>query len=257
MMDEPVDPLAQLRHHVRHQAATFEPGTSVDELIAHITIEHHRGSRAASAGAGAGAGGLLGRKRRRFSSTVVGITLFVGIAAGAVVTATVIDQKKVETPERGVVCHTSVDDVISASVVGATSDPIGACAALWNAGELPVIGEISPPSDPPLVACTGPRGVVDVFPTDDPELCTRLGMSVADLDAMVSDPRIELSERISDINLLCPSPADAAQQARELLDELGLDGWTVVPAEGEGCSALAISIEADLTIDVVMIPPPP
>jgi hypothetical protein len=243
------DPLTLLRDHVRQQADAFEPNTNIDELIAHITLEHHRESVYATASPV--------RPRRRWSSAALGIALCIGIGTGAVVTAAVLDRVPVENPEAGVLCHTTRDVKGSSLMASPGDDPITACAVLWNDGSLPVIGEVSEGTNPPLVACAGPAGAVEVFPGSGPGVCTSLGLAAIATDTLVGDRRTELGSRLqSEINMLCLPPREAQQAAAVLLDELGFEGWVVVQREGEGCGLVAFGVGADRTLYVNPTPPP-
>ncbi|MBI5087338.1 MAG: hypothetical protein HZB15_00270 [Actinobacteria bacterium] len=220
------DPFDLLRHHVRRQAADAEPGTSTDELVAHITLEHHRNE---------GAAGARVRRPRRWGLVAMVVTAAAGVGAGAVVTATL---DRPHLTQAGVACHSSVGDR-SFVIVSLGNDPIAACAAVWQAGDLPLVDQKSPPSDPPLVACTGDRGVFDVYPGTGPEVCAQVGLVEADVEAMLGDPVLELSRRISDeINAQCLSFEAAVERARELLDELQFSDWKVNAIDDGGVCAL-------------------
>jgi hypothetical protein len=242
-----IDPVDVLRSHVRKQADMFQSTTNVDELIAHITLEHPRDT----------AGTPARHRRRRWGSAALGFALFAGLATGTVVTATVLDRAHVARPDAGVFCHvSSTGDIGSGVVTGGASDPITACRALWNNGTLPLIDEISEPTDPALVACTGLTGVVQVFPGESDELCTRLGLSAADLDALAVDPLIDLQEGLSRINAECLLPDQARERALALLDDLRFEGWRVVmrPANGDGCAGVLIMDGVDDTVEVMVLP---
>jgi hypothetical protein len=239
------DPFDVLRGHVRRQADELEPGTSTDELVAHITLEHHRGQASPPARA-------VGR-RRRWSSVVLATSVCLGLAAGAAVTAAVLDKGRVEVLHTAVLCRAAADVRSNAVLVDATDDPIAACRVLWNSGQL-LRPDGTRLSGPALVGCTGPRGVLEVFPGDGPQVCADLGMVEADIAAMLDDPRNELQERVSlEINAKCLPPPEAGRHAESLLDELGFDGWNVVVDIGEGCGVVVIGEGDDHTLMVRVV----
>jgi hypothetical protein len=242
------DPFDILRDHVRRQAAQVEPETGTDELIAHITLEHHRGPSTVWP--------EIRRPRRRWRSVAVGVAVSLGIGAGAVVTAAVLDKQRVKVPEAGVMCRVSATDPRKGMLTDAGNDPVAACAALWNSGRLPLMDEVTEGSDPDLVACTGERGVLEVYPGSGPEVCAALGLAEADVESMLADPRRELGERASEISLACLTPRETARQAAELLDELALVGWAIVVDEGEGCGVIKIGSGDDHTLYVIRVPRP-
>jgi hypothetical protein len=251
-----VDPFDLLRTHVQRQADTIQSTTAIDELIAHIIHEHERVPWVFRPSSSTSANPAV-RHPRRWGSMVVGLALIVGIGTGAVVTAEVIDRARVGHPELGVMCRSSVHDQTSGIAVPASVDPIGACAALWEDGELPQIGQISIATHPSLVACTGSLGLLEVFPGEGDQVCTDLGLSPADVEALVVDPLYDMNQRVNEINALCLPPREAQQAATALLDELGLLGWRVVLRAGEGCGLVAPGDGSDRTLYVNPTPPPP
>lgn len=227
------DPFELLRTHVRAVADTIEPVTNVDELIAHITLEHHRSPSITPE-----------RAPRRFGAAALAAALVVGIGAGAVATAAVIDRHQVVSrPEVGAVCRPSADDLTSGIQVGASADPVAACGELWRAGNLPLIDQENPSTDPSLVACVGPLGVVEVLPGADDTTCERAGLQPADLAALVVDPLVALVAGTDEISSRCLAPQDAEAAATALLDELGFQEWRVIVRPGEGCGLIAIGGE--------------
>jgi hypothetical protein len=224
------DPFELLRTHVRATADTIDPVTSVDELIAHITLEHHRQPSATTT-----------RPSRRFGTAALATALCVGIGAGAIVTAAVIDRQHVDNVEAGVICRTSATELGSGISVGVVVDPIGACRERWLAGDLPDIDHDNPSSDPPLVACVGSLGIVEVLPGADDTTCTQNGMATADVESMMADSLTALSEGTDEINMRCLPPHEAERAATVLLDELGFEGWRVVVRGSGGVCGLIAS----------------
>jgi hypothetical protein len=230
-----------LRRHLRHQAAELEPGTSTDELIAHITLEHHRGDGWPEA---------PGRRPRRWGMVAAIAAACAGVGTGAVVTAA-LDRSQVDQSTL-VACHPSVDEPDRSILVYHDDDPIGACRSLWEAGRLPLLDQQSPPSDPALVLCVSEQHVLEVFPGSGPEVCRAVGSEPVDLPSVVADPVHELSRRVVDeINAACLPFDDAVKAARSLLDELGLAGWNVVAIDDGGrCAVVGVSDIESRTLNV-------
>jgi len=242
------DPFDLLRGHVRRQAERAEPDTRTDELVAHITLEHHRGPAVSTV--------PLARRKRRWSSVVVSLAVFVGLGAGAAVTATVLDRQRVTEPLAGVVCRAEAATNSSAIVLAASADPSGDCARRWATGELPLVDEPSAPSNPPLVACVGRGGALEVYPGDGDELCSELGLALADVETFVTDPKHALNERIAtEINLACMEPEAAAKAAVAVLDEMDFRGWDVVLEATEKCALVVFGEGDDRTLYVRDHPP--
>jgi hypothetical protein len=242
------DPFDLLRGHLRGQADGVEPGTSTDELISHITLEYHRGPVFSAAPSS--------RRKRRWGAMAVSAAVFVGLGAGAAVTATVLDRQPVSEPLAGVVCRAEASTTSSAIVLPAGPDPIGDCAQRWAAGELPLVDEQSEPTNPSLVACVGRGGALEVYPGDSDELCATLGLAAADLDSFVADPTIPLNDRIAEeINMQCMEPEQAAQAAVALLDQMGFRDWNVVLEATEKCALVVFAEGGEHTLYVRHYPP--
>ena len=225
------DPFELLRTHVRATADVIDPATNVDELIAHITLEHHRTPSAPAR-----------RPTRRYGTAALAAALCVGIGTGAIVTAAVIDRHQVDKIEAGVMCRASATDLESGISVGVVADPVGACRERWRAGDLPRIDHDNAPTDPPLVACVGALGIVEVLPGADGATCAQAGMATADVEALMASPLLALSDGTDEINKRCLPPRDAGLAATALLAELGFEGWRVVvrpDGPADGCGLIA------------------
>jgi hypothetical protein len=236
------DPFDLLRQHLRAEAANLEPGTSTGELVAHITLEHDRSQARAPR-----------RRRRGWLVLVAGVGA--GALVGTVATASLVNHQPVTAPEAGVVCRSAAQPDSSAIVIMAPGDPVEACGHLWRTGALPDVEVVNPPSDPPLVACTGAGGALEVYPGDSAEACTAMGLGVADVRATMEDPVRELSMRVGELNLRCLDAQAATTDGRALLDELGLGGWSVAVRPGSAtCYALAVATN-ERTLYVTPLPP--
>jgi hypothetical protein len=235
------DPFDVLRRHVRGQAAEGTPSTSTDELVAHITLEHHRGD---------GWPESSQPRPRRWGMAAAVVAACVGVGAGAVVTAA-LDRSQVDQSAL-VACHPSVDEPDLSMLVRHDDDPIGACRSLWQAGRLPLLDQESPPSDPALVLCMSEQHVLEVFPGSGPDVCRAVGSAPVDLPTDVADPVRELDRRVVDeINPACLPFDQAVEAARSLLDELGLAGWNVVAIDDGGrCALVGVSDIESRTLNV-------
>ncbi|MEN8234187.1 MAG: hypothetical protein ABFR89_04625 [Actinomycetota bacterium] len=130
-----------------------------------------------------------------------------------------------------VVCYQAVDLSSDRAAVGSTGLPAAEdCEEVWRDGTLSIEGQ-TPGHVPPLIACVNDRGVLAVFPTDDPQTCEQLELASPD----PSQPRNELEaianvEQDLAIYLTSQScqPLDEAEHVfRDTLDEHGLTDWTV------------------------------
>lgn len=252
------DPFDLLRTHVQHQAATVEPLTSVDELIAHIVLEHERMPSTSSAQAGVPwPGSVVRPPRRRWGSAVVGMALVVGIGTGAVVTAAVLERKPVAHVDHSVLCHPSVDGPVLGLVTDIGADPLQTCADNWAAGNIQGVSAQAQADVPPMVACIGHGGGLEVFPGEGDGACAALGMQSADVDAVLADPVQQLSRRTSEINAQCLSGPEAGQAVQALFDELDLGGWSVVLLGGDRPCGIISDIDGvSRVVSVTQISPP-
>jgi hypothetical protein len=176
------------------------------------------------------------RNRRRW---LAGGSAVVVLAGGASVAA-LWPREKPSHPEQGIACHATLETVGNAQVVPPAADPLAACGQLWLQGVLPDLEHGGPATDvaPPLFACVGRGGGLDVFPnlSDPPATCAGLGL--ADAAAVpLDDPLIALQDRlVSEINERCVT-ADAAHPViQAALDDVGLSDWTItVRPDTHGC----------------------
>jgi hypothetical protein len=136
-----------------------------------------------------------------------------------------------------------------------------ACALLWAEGSLSN-PEVAPGSVPPLGSCVGPEGGLWVFPTDDPDLCDRMGLAAPDPASLPEAEAIRLA-----INELvgyfathrCQTIEQASADVRRILDQHRLDDWMVeTTPETPDRPCASFSPDPDnRTIHLVPIPPPP
>lgn len=176
------------------------------------------------------------RRRLRWAAALGGVAL----AAGGVAAAAVIGFGQPTHPESGALCRAEAE--LSGDVVALSpgEDPIAACGRVWSSGQF---GPVS--TMPSLTACIGPNGAIEVFPAG-PGICERVGLSPA--DTVLSDVNelvLTMQDRLSvEINLgECRPVPEIAEQARGIIDEIGIDGWQVATEPGSEtgvCGKMAV-----------------
>lgn len=150
------------------------------------------------------------------------------LAAGCVAAATIALRGQPTRPEVGIACKSA--PTASADVVGAPPaiDAIAACSRVWTSGQLPdpdnpsVGGTV-----PPLSACIGPGGLVEVFP--NLEDCRILGLEPADNVLSPENQRaLEFQDQVSTLNGEgCLDEVEVRTAIGALLEELELSDWTI------------------------------
>lgn len=166
-----------------------------------------------------------GRWRRRVAvGAVVGALAVAGTAAAA----SVLRSGQPARPEVGASCRARGPEGDHIVAISAGIDPIEGCRQVWASGTF--AGTVTSDTIPDLISCIGSdSGLIEVIPANE-TTCADLGWRPADaeLDAE-SRLMIDLQTRLTDeINLLDCQPATAvAEQARAILDELGLTGWHI------------------------------
>ena len=190
-----------------------------------------------------------GRRRVLIAVAVLGL---------AAVAATVYLTRQPTQPS-GIGCASDLglDAVYVAEPVGGL-DP-QRCAALWADGTITNPDIVPPGEVPPLLGCVNDAGTLIVLPTDDQEVCGRLGMAnyLPPSEATVSI--VEVQDRlIRQINpQVCPSFDDAKRIAKQALTDAGIDDWTVVvsqtPTEQRPCPSLSF----DTTTRRILLVPVP
>ena len=200
---------------------------------------------------------LHGSHRRRRKVIAVGAVTAVLVVGGAVGVAALL-RGQPSQPIAGVACQDGVGDSAVVVVIGPTDDPIGGCENAWRAGRFNEDRNHSP-EPPPLVACVGSGGAVQVHPAEF-GTCEALGLAVAD-GALDEDNRavVELNDRIvEDVNSLtpCPSAGDAAATSERVLGEAGLTGWQVqIRPDSAAASCAKAAVIADRkVIEIIKFP---
>jgi hypothetical protein len=203
---------------------------------------------------GAGGGGPSGGARRRWRLVAGGALVVASLVTAAAVW---VVTRPAGNPTR-VACFAAADLDADTAVVAASAggDPITSCEEVWRNGSFRGWGAV-----PPLAACVLASGTVGVFP-GDPSLCDRLGLARhvaegADWDARVGQLVDGLTSELA--SPACVDVAVAADLVRERLDQLDLDGWTLIApatvAPDRPCASVAFDPPAK-TITLVPVPVP-
>ncbi len=245
---EPDDEVSSwIREHPEVWADALEsPSTAeIDELVGQV-VSGARDRRRADE---------TGRRRRRLVATVA-LTIIV-VTGGAVGVAALIRSGQPSRPSEGIACRSAADPRADAIVVEAGSDPVGRCRTLWTDGELTqpgqAVGEV-----PPLVACVGASGVIEVYPGGS-SMCGQLGLVVADPSLTPENQAmVALQDRIVELinDQPCVAATKAAAIAQEIVNESELNGWTVSvrpDSENASCAKAALDVPTK-TISVVKFP---
>ncbi len=193
---------------------------------------------------------LPGRRRRRDRR----ILIPVAIAAAACAAAAWVITRPADDPTH-LACYESVSldsDIVAIEPTG--GDPADACKQVWETGPF------RRDEVPPLAACVLDSGIVGVFPADQGDPCTRLGLDLA------STPRepaaiIDAQERIADrLGGRCVPVPDAVALVRGELASSGLDDWRVVAPDqvpdDRPCASAAVDAATE-TVTIVPIPATP
>lgn len=202
--------------------------------------------------AGGGEGG--GRRGRRSKRLVVGVAVAtVGLVAAA---AAWVVTRPAGNPTR-VACFAAADlEADTAPLATGLDDPVAACEEVWRSGPFQAWGAV-----PPLAACVLTSGVAGVFP-GEPSVCDRLGL--ARLATESGDWNARVTQLVDGLTaeLAFPSCVDvgvAADLVRQRLDQLALDGWTLIaPATAvpeRPCASVAFDPPAR-TVTLVPVPLP-
>lgn len=213
-----------------------EAGTRSDDEAQRILAEVYRREKSEQ---------RRSRRRRRW-----GILGGAVIVAGGGVAAALHLSDQPSRPEAGVVCRASADLNADAVVVSPGGDPIARCEPFWIEGPFGYTdGEA-----PPLVACIGTPGAIEVFPGQE-GVCETLGLPVADSELTPENEAIlDLQERIAaQINAAeCRPVSEIIQTAEQILAAINQKGWTVeiYPGDESGTCGKAAVDSSTKTINV-------
>lgn len=182
------------------------------------------------------------------------------VAAALLATAAGLYLTREPSDPQGIGCYQAAQLDTLQVVVGAPSSlHPRECEPLWRDGTLtnPAItpqGEV-----PQLIGCVTAGGGLAVFPSDDNQLCGRLGL--AGYEQPTQNDAMDLNQRLLDLFSTggCLTISDAQLRIEEILADQGLDDWSVTistPASTERPCA-SFSLDGDKhRILLVPIPRP-
>ena len=193
------------------------------------------------------------RRRRRIIAVLVAVATLAGAgAAWALNTRSVTDSVSV-------LCYDAPSTTASAIEAPRAAIPdTAACRALWDDGVLPINSDLPRGQVPPLISCVNNAGTYVVFPSDNTNLCTELGLTDPAPLPAGPDTTHDLTQQLVDaINpATCLSLDEAEKAAIDIFDKLGLGEWSVAkrPENPERpCASLAIDEKTRL---VILVPIP-
>lgn len=169
----------------------------------------------------------LRRRRRRRWVVVGGIA---ALAVGGVAAAALVRSGQPTHPEAGPLCRAEPRAGGDAYALAPGADPIDGCARVWATDWFDIGGG----TVPALTACIGSNGAIEVFPGES-DICDALGLAPADPALSPENELVvALQERlIMEIDLAdCRPVADVLPAAQAIVEQSGLDGWSVVVGPG-------------------------
>ena len=133
------------------------------------------------------------------------------------------------------------------------------CEALWHNGTL-TNPAVTPEGEVPhLIGCVTDNGGLAVFPSNDPQLCERLGM--AGYVQPARNDAIDLNQRLLDLfsTAGCLTISDTQARIEKILTDQGLNDWTVTistpPSPQRPCASFSLNAN-EHKILLVPIPRP-
>lgn len=182
--------------------------------------------------------GRRGRRRRWVAGGAAVLVAATGATAAAVTL-----RGQPERPESGSLCRAEARIGGNAVAIPSGEDAIEGCRQAWQRGDLGSSGG----SVPPLTACIGPNGIVEVFPAER-GICESLELPAADLVLSAENQAIvELQERLgAALNPGDCHPMDEAIViAQRIADDSTLEGWTVAVGPGsESADCAVVAVDA-------------
>ncbi len=196
----------------------------------------------------------LGRRPLRLAAVLTGLAV-------VLIGATWLLTRDVENPQ-AIACHQAVnlDSDIAAAPVGgpATAE---ACIPVWEDGILEKPDVAPTGSVPPLTACVTGRGTLAVFPTDNQDVCSDLGLAYPEPTSQDTADQIRQLDTDLQVHFAsgeCAGMEKAETRVRTILDDSGLDGWSIEtqePSEARPCASYSLDADTE-TIHLVPIPVP-
>lgn len=135
------------------------------------------------------------------------------------------------------------------------------CAPIWEEGTLTNPAAAKPGETPPLTACVTEAGTVAVFPSDDPQLCQRLGLAYPEPNsANRQAPTLALQQALIAYfaNEECIPLSQAQTEVAEILRRHGFKGWDteVMPGPSDRpCASFSLNAEQHV-VSIIPIPDP-
>jgi hypothetical protein len=169
--------------------------------------------------------GRSARRVRRRNRVAAGVAAAAIGAVGATAAFGALRPEQATAPTT-VVCYAAADLSSTRAVLPASTDPITSCARAWIDGTLSSAGAAE------LTGCRLDTGAAAVFPGDR-NVCAALGLAPLAVGSSVETQAIaDLQSRISaEFSRRCYGQAEALRTAQQMLDESGLQGWSVELAE--------------------------
>lgn len=195
-------------------------------------------------------------KRRRRRQRRVGLIVAVGLVAAGSTTAAFLLNRQPATPQFGIACRAAaeIDADAIAFEVAPEDDPIKACARLWQSGQLP--DSDAPPLTggiiPPLTACIGPGGAIEVFP--NLEDCEALGLDPAAPLSPETQRVVALTTAVSELNLRgCLTEQEIKRRVEELFAVFDVKNWEVRPLRSSGPAGACVKAQVEPTASEVVL----
>ena len=177
-------------------------------------------------------GDVRARLRHRRRRARWGGLFALGLVAGTAIGVTAyLRSGQPARPEGGILCRAAASLTADATLLQLSADPVAACADEWAAGRIegsPGGAATGGAGVPPLVACIGTGGAIEVFP-GEPGTCAQLGLDEAAASPDSAAVAVAaLQDRIAtEVNLACVPPAEVEAVLRQMLADAELSGWSI------------------------------
>ncbi len=204
-----------------------------------------------------------GPRRPSTRHAVVGRPMRAALTLGAVVLVTTaaawVWTSVIDKPN-AISCYQAADlDADIAAAPAANEATAEACATVWRDAVLENTEIVPIGSVPPLTACVAENGGLAVFPTDDTTVCDQLGLAYPDpTDQDQANSLRSVEEALISYfqSEACILMADAEAEVRRILDDAGLNDWTIQPQPenpDRPCSSHSFSPDSQ-TVHLIPIP---
>lgn len=179
-----------------------------------------------------------------------GVSVVAALVAGGAIAVAVSGDGQPDHPESGALCRAEARVDGNAIALDPGTDPLAGCRRVWADDDF----GMGAPMVPPLTACIGENGAIEVFPAEA-TVCQQLGLEAA---APVLAPEnaaiIELQEElVTKINRAkCRPVRDVVAAAETIVTTSPLEGWRVVIEPGSE-SGLCGKAAVDSSIRTVTV----